>query len=83
MLPLAFADYNFRPNAHFREPLFFLMLYHDLLVPPNTLPNSQMRYLKTDDNIESLEALKNIYESVGHNLTKAQKRCDYISCTSN
>ena len=50
VVPLACAAYNFMPNEHSKESPFFL----------NTLLKPSVRYLGNDDNLLSLEALKNI-----------------------
>ena len=49
------------------------MFEHDPSVSLNTLLKCQVRYLRTDDNILSLEALRNIYELVVQNLVKHGK----------
>ena len=51
MVPLACTAYNFLPNEHSRE---------SPLLPLNKLLQPKVRYLGNDENILSLEALKNI-----------------------
>ena len=64
VVPLACAAYNFLPNEHSRESPFFLMYGRDSLLPSNKLLQPKVRYLGNDENILSLEALKNIYQLV-------------------
>ena len=64
IVPLACAAYNFLPNEHSRESPFFLMYGWDPLLPLNKLLQPKVRYLGNDENILSLEALKNIYQLV-------------------
>ena len=60
VVPLACAAYNFLPNEHSRESSFFLMYRWNPLLPLNKLLQPKVRYLGNDENILSLEALKNI-----------------------
>ena len=71
VVPLACAAYNFLPNEHSRESPFFLMYGRDPLLPLNKLLQPKVRYLGNDENILSLEALKNIYQLVVTNLKLA------------
>ena len=71
VVPLARTAYNFLPNEHSRESPFFLMYRRDPLLPLNKLLQPKIRYLGTDENILSLEALKNIYQLVVTNLKLA------------
>ena len=64
IVPLAYTAYNFLPNDHSRESPFFLMYGRDPLLPLNKLLQPKMRYLGNDENILSLEALKNMYQLV-------------------
>ena len=68
VVPLACAAYNFLPNGHSRESPFFLVYGWDPLLPLNKLLQPKIRYLGNDENILSLEALKNIYQLVVTNL---------------
>ena len=74
VVPLACAAYNFLPNEYSRESPFFLMFERDPILPINQLLQPKVRYLGNDENILSLEALKNIYELAATNLQNAQKR---------
>jgi transposase InsO family protein len=74
VVPLATAAYNFFPNEHSKESPFFLMFGRDPLLPLNTLLLPKIRYMGTNDNILSLEALKNMYLIVAHNLKKAREK---------
>ena len=71
IIPLACAAYNFLPNEHSRESPFFLMYGRDPLLPLKKLLQPKVRYLGNDENILSLEALKNIYQLVVTNLKLA------------
>ena len=74
VVPLACAAYNFLPNEYSRESPFFLMFGRDPILPINKLLQPKVRYLGNDENILSLEALKNIYELAATNLPNARKR---------
>ena len=68
VIPLACAAYNFLPNEHSKESLFFLMFGRDAILPLNKLLQPQVQYLGNDGSILSIQALKNIYEVVAKNL---------------
>ena len=72
VVPLACAAYNFLPNEHSRESPFFLMFGRDSKLPLNTLLQPKIRYLGDNENLLSLEALKNIYQLVAENLKKVR-----------
>ena len=71
---LATAAYNFFPNEHSKESPFFLMFGSDPRVPLNTLLTPKIRYMGTEENILSLEALQRIYHLVAENLKIAKER---------
>ena len=71
LVPLACAAYNFIPNEHSKESPFFLMFGRDPVLPLNTLLGPKMRYLGSDMNILSLEAMKNMFEIAATNLKMA------------
>ena len=71
---LATAAYNFFPNEHSKESPFFLMFGRDPRVPLNTLLAPKIRYMGTEENILSLEALQRIYHLVAENLKMAKER---------
>ena len=50
------------------------MFGREALLPPHTLFKPSVRYLGNDENLLSLEALKNIYQIVAENLKKARQR---------
>ena len=50
------------------------MFGREARIPLNTTLQSQIRYLGNDDNILSIQALKNMYQLVAENLQKARKR---------
>ena len=54
--------------------LFFLMFGRDPILPLDKLLEPKVRYLGNEDNILSLETLKNIYELAVTNLSHARKR---------
>ena len=74
VVPLACAAYNFLPNEHLKESPFFLMFGRDAILPLNKLLQPQVQYLGNDENILSMQALKNIYEMVAQNLTKNNRQ---------
>ena len=74
VIPLACAAYNFLPNEHSKESPFFLMFGREARIPLNTMLQPQIRYLGNNENILSMQALKNMYQLVAENLQKARKR---------
>ena len=74
VVPLACAAYNFLPNEYSRESPFFLMFGRDPILPLNKLLQPKIRYLGNDENILSLETLKNLYKLVATNLRFARQR---------
>ena len=50
------------------------MFGRDAILPLNKLLQPQVRYLGNDENILSMQALKNIYEMVAQNLKKARTK---------
>ena len=76
LIPLACAAYNFISNEHSKESPFFLMFGRDPVLPLNTLLEPKIRYMGSDMNVLSLEALKNMYEIATTNLKMARKRKD-------
>ena len=71
LVPLACAAYNFIPNEHSKESPFFLMFGRDPILPLNSLLSLKIRYLGNDNNILSLEAMKNMYYIATTNLQNA------------
>ena len=76
LVHLACSVYNFLPNEHSREAPFFLMFGRDPRIPLNDLLRPRIRYLGTDETILSLQAMRNIYKMVVHNLKTARKRLE-------
>ena len=74
VVPLACAAYNFLPNEHSKESPFFFMFGREASILLNTVFQSQIRYLGNDENILSIQALKNMYQLVAENLQKTGKR---------
>ena len=62
LVHLAHAAYNSIPNKHSKESPFFLLFGRDPVLPLNTLLGPKMRYLGTDINVLSVEAMKNMFE---------------------
>ena len=75
VVQVACAAYNFVPNEHSKESLFFLMFGRDAILPLNKLLQPQVQYLGNDENILSMQVMQNTYEMVAQNLK--------ISCTKN
>ena len=50
------------------------MFGREARIPLNAMLQSQIRYLGNDENILSIQALKNMYQLVAENLQKARKR---------
>ena len=73
MVHLAYSVYNFLPNKHSREAPFFLMFGRDPRILLNDLLRPRIRYLGTIESILSLQAMRNIYKMVTHNLKTACK----------
>ena len=76
LVPLACAAYNFIPNKHSKESLFFLMFGRDPVLPLNTQLEPKIRYMGNDINIISLETMKNLYEIAASNLKLAREKGD-------
>ena len=74
IVPLACAAYNFLPNEPSRECPFFLMFGRNPLLPLTKLLKPKIRYLVNDENILSLEVLKNLYQLVVTNLKYAREK---------
>ena len=55
------------------------MFDREARIPLDTMFQSQIRYLGNDENILSIQALKNMYQLVAENLQKARKRMSPIS----
>ena len=67
---------QFLPNEYSKENPFFLVFGRNLIVPLNSLLMAIVRYLGTDENTLSLEALKNMYQLIASNLEQARKKRD-------
>ena len=74
IVPLACTAYKFLPNEHSRESPFFLMFGRDPFLPLTKLLKPKIKYLGNDENILSLEALKNMYQLVVTNLRYAREK---------
>ena len=55
------------------------MFDREALLPLNTLFKPSIRYLDNDENLLSLEPLKNIYQLVAENLKKARQRSSHLT----
>ena len=73
VVPLACAAYTSLPNEHSKESPLFLMFGRDPIVLLNSLLMPTIRYLGTDENTHSLEALKNMYQLIASNLEQARE----------
>ena len=78
LIPLACAAYIFIPNEHSKESSFFLIFGRDPVLPLNTLLEPKVRYMGSDINVLSLEALKNMYKIVATNLKMAREKKDSL-----
>ena len=76
LIPLACAVYNFMLNEHSKESPFCLMFGRDPVLPLNTLLGPKVRYLGTELNVLSLEALKNMLEIAATNIRTAREKGD-------
>ena len=76
MAHIACSVYNFLPNEHSREALFSFMFGRDPRIPLNDLLRPHIRYLGMDEMILSLQAMRNIYKMVAHNLKTARKHLE-------
>ena len=75
LIPLACAVYNFMPNEHSKESLFFFMFGRDPVLSLDTLLGPKVRYLGMDLNVLSLEALM-VFEIAVTNLRTAREKGD-------
>ena len=71
---LACTAYNFLANEYSKESTFSLCFGRDPIALLNSLLVPTVRYLVTDENILSLEALKNMYHLIASNLEQARRR---------
>lgn len=74
VVPLACAAYNFFPGEHSTQSPFWLMFGREARTPLTTLIQPRVKYLGNDENIISLEALKNMYQMVAQNIKKAREK---------
>ena len=79
VVPLTCTAYNFLPSEHSKENPFFPMFGKHTIVPLNVLLTPTVRYLGTDENILSLEALRNMYQLIASNLKQAERKRDTTS----
>ena len=79
VVPLACAAHNFMLNEHSKKSSFFLMFGREALLSLNTFFKPPVRYLGNDENLLSLEALKNIHQIVAENLKKARQRSSHLT----
>ena len=73
---MACAAYIFLPNEHSKESPFFLMFGRDPIVPLNSLLMTTVRYSGTDENLLSLDALRNMDQLIASNVKQDQKDRD-------
>ena len=73
LTPMATACYNFFPNCNARESAFFVMFGRDPIHKLNMSLHSARRYFHDDNGLPNLEALKNIYQLVAHQLLNCRE----------
>ena len=73
MVPLATASYNWFPNQHSKESLFFIMFGRDALTNLSQLTKPNLRYMSTEDLILDLELMSNIFQTQIHHLRMARE----------
>ena len=73
VVPLATASYNWLPNQHSKEFLFFIMFGRDMLTNLSQLTKLILRYMGTEDFILDLELMSSILQTQIHNLRMARK----------
>ena len=74
LTPMATACYNFFPNCNARESAFFNMFGRDWINKLNMMLHAVRRYFHDDNGLPNLEALKNIYQVVAHQLLNSRER---------
>ena len=67
-MPLATALYNWSPNQHSKESLFFVMFGRDAVTNLSHLTKPKLRYMGTEDLILDLELMSSIFQTQIHNL---------------
>ena len=72
--PTATACHNFFPNCSARESAFFLIFGKDPINKLNHMLHQAIRYFHDDNGLSDLEALKNIYQVVAHQLLNSRER---------
>ena len=72
--PLTTASYNWLPNQHSRESLFFIMFGRDALTNLQHLIKPKLRDMGTSKLIFDLEIMSNIYQAQIHNLKLARQQ---------
>ena len=73
MVPLATISYNWLPNQHSKELLFFVMFGRDALTNLSQLTKPNLRYMGTENLILYLELMSNIFQTQIHNLRMARE----------
>ena len=71
IVPLTTASYNWLPNQHSKESLFFVMFGRDAVTNLSQLTKPKLRYMGTEDLILDLELMSNIFQTQIHNLRMA------------
>ena len=67
------ASYNWLPNQHSKESLFFVMFGRDALTNLAHLTKPNLRYMGTEDLILDLELMSSIFQTQIHNLRMARE----------
>ena len=73
VVPLATASYNWLPNQHSKESLFFVMFGRDALTNVSQLTKPNLWYMGTEILILDLELMSNIFQTQIHNLRMARE----------
>ena len=73
-MPLVTASYNWLPNQHSKESLFFVMFGRDALTNLSQLTKPNLRYMSTEDLILDLKLMSNIFQTQIHNLRMVREQ---------
>ena len=73
VVQLVTASYNWLPNQHPKESLFFIMFGRDALTNLSQLTKPNLRYMGTEDLILDLELMSNIFQTQILNLTMVRE----------
>ena len=68
VVPLATASYNWLPNQHSKESLFFVMFGRAAVMNLSQLAKPKLRYMGTENLILDLKLMSSIFQTQIHNL---------------